>query len=401
MDRLQSFVGACLIVGLAWALSENRKKIELRTIAAGLLLQIALGMLILWSPPGQTLFEQANAGVLKIIQFSNAGAQMVFGEKYTEHFFAFSVLPSIVFLSSLMAILFHWGIMQRVVGAFAWVMRKTLRVSGAEATSAAAKVFVGGVEASFTIKPYVPGMTRSEIMTLSTIGLSTIAAGVLTAFVGMGIEAGHLLSAQIMSTIGAVVLSKILIPETSTPKTRDKAALQVDRNDVNVFDAACRGALDGVKVAAIVAGVLIAFVAITAMLNFGLGLLPDVGGQPLSFDRVLGWVFRPIVFLTGAPWDDSSYLGALLGKKIFLNEFLAFLDLTQLGGQISPRSKMLATYFLCGFGNFSAVAMQVGGLGALYPERKEQIAELGLRSLLAGCLASLLSACIAGVLMGE
>lgn len=398
MEHVISFLGLLSLLGLAYGMSENRRRIDFRLVGMGLGLQFAIGILMLWTAPGRAFFLGANDFVLHIIQFSNAGAQMVFGEKYAEHFFAFSVLPSIIFLSSLMAVLFHLGVMQRVVQAFAWVMRKTLRVSGAEATAASAKMFVGGVEASFTIKPYVPTMTRSEIMALSVVGLSTIAAGVLAAFVGLGIDAGHLIAAQLLSTVGALVIAKILVPETATPKTLNRVALNVERGDVNVFDAACRGAMDGVRVAAIVAGVLIAFVALTAMLNYGLGLLPAIDGQALSMERILGWVFQPVVFLTGAPWEDCRVLGALLGKKMFLNEFLAFLDLKSAREALSPRSVMLATYFLCGFANLSAIAMQVGGLSSLYPERRAEIAAFGFRGMIGGTLASLLSACVAGIL---
>jgi concentrative nucleoside transporter, CNT family len=400
MDHLISFFGIFVMLGLAYALSYDRRAVDFRTVAAGLGLQFGLALLVLWSAPGKALFSGANAFVLGIIRYSNAGAQMVFGEGYAEHFFAFAVLPSIIFFSSLMALLFHLGVMQRVVGAFSWLMQRTMRVSGAEATAASARVFVGGIEAAFTIKPYVSGMTRSEIMALSTAGMATIAGGVLAAFAGFGIDAGHLLAAQILSAVGALVIAKILLPEKGKPATRESAKVMVrETRHVNVFDAACSGAVDGIRVAATVAAVLIAFVALTSMANSLLGFLPAVAGGPLSVERVLGWVFRPIVFLTGAPWADCGTLGALLGKKMFLNEFLAFLDLKAAMATLSPRSVMLATYFLCGFANFSALAMQIGGMGSLFPAQREAIAEFGLTSMLGGTLASLLSACIAGTLL--
>lgn len=399
MDHLLSLLGYILFLGLAFACSENRRALRPRTIFFGIALQFALGVLVLWTAPGQWIFGAANDFVLRIIQFSNAGAQMVFGEKYTDHFFAFAVLPSIIFFSALMAVLFHLGWMQKVVGAFSWVMSKTMQVSGAETTAASARVFVGGIEASLAIRPYVPSMTRSEMMALLTAGMSTIAGGVLAAYVGLGFSAGHLLAAQLMSAVASLTIAKIMVPETGVPLTQGSFVLERKKEHVNVFDAACRGSADGLTVAATVGAILIVFVAFTAMVNHFLGWIPSWDNQPLSMERILGWVFQPIAFLTGAPWEESQILGSLLGKKVFLNEFLAFLDLKTLKDQLSPRSVMLATYFLCGFGNFSAVAMQIGGLGSLFPERRELIAELSLKSLLAGSIASLSSACIAGLLL--
>lgn len=387
------------MLGLAYALSENRKKVDFKHVAAGLALQFAFGTLVLWTTPGRMLFEGANQFVIKVVQFSNVGAEMVFGDKFREHFFAFSVLPSIVFLSSLMAVLFYLGVMQRVVGAFSWLMSKTMRVSGAESIAASANIFVGGTEAAFTIRPYLATLTRSEYMTLAVAGMATIASGVLAAFSGMGIDAGHLLAAQVLSAVGALVIAKILIPETEKPKTLGRVKISVPASDANIFDAACRGAVDGVKVAAIIAGVLMAFVALTAMLNGALSLLPSFGGGPLTFERFLGWIFTPLVFFTGADFKDCGALGMLLGKKMFLNEFLAYMDLKSFKDQISPRSFTLATYFLCGFANFSVVAMQIGSFSSLLPERRAMIAQLSVRSMLGGTLTSLLSACIAGVLI--
>lgn len=398
MERLVSFIGLLVIFGIAFLLSEDRKKLDLRMIGTGIALEFGLGVLVLWSAPGKALFSGANQVILQVVRFSNAGAQMVFGEKYTDHFFAFSVLPSIIFFSSLMAILFYLGIMQKIVGAIAWVMQKLMRVSGAEATVASARIFVGGIEAAFTVKPYVNSMTRSELMALSTAGMATIAGGVMAAYVGLGMDAGHLLAAQIMSATASLVIAKILVPETGTPLTRGQVKVEVPQEQVNVFDAACKGAVDGLQVAAIVGAVLIAFVAITTLLNHVLGLAPLIGGEALSIERILGLFFRPIVYLTGAPWADCGVLATLLGKKVFLNEFLAYLDLKAARDHLSPRSVMLATFFLCGFGNFSAVAMQIGGLSSLFPEQRKLIAEFGLKSMVGGTLATLTSACIAGIL---
>lgn len=398
MEHGISFLGLLMIIGIAFLFCENRKKLDWKSIGTGLALQFGLGVLVLWSTPGRFLFDSANRLILQVIRFSNSGAQMVFGEKYVDHFFAFSVLPSIIFFSSLMAILFHLGIMQKVVGVFSWLMHKTMKVSGAEATAASARIFVGGVEAAFTIKPYVPGMTRSEMMALSTAGMATIAGGVMAAYVGLGMDAGHLLAAQIMSAVASLIIAKIMVPETGVPVTRGSVQLRVKSEQVNVFESACKGAIDGLSVAATVAAVLIGFVALTSMINYILGQVPAPGGEVLSVERILGWCFRPIVFLTGAPWADCEILGTLLGKKMFLNEFLAYLDLKAARDQLSPRSFTLATYFLCGFGNFSAVAMQIGGLSSLFPEQRKVIAEFGLKSMIGGTLATLSSACIAGIL---
>jgi len=399
MHSIISLLGVAVMLGIAFCFSENRRKLDYRTIGLGLGLQFAFGAFLLGSAPGRMAFEWLNRAVVKIIQFSNAGSAMVFGEKFMDHFFAFSVLPSIIFLSSIMAMLFYLGVMQRLVGGMAWIMKRALKISGAEAMDASANVFVGGVESAFTIRPYLATLTRSEMMTIITAGMSTIACGVLAAYAGLGIDAGHLLAAQVMSAIGAVVISKIMIPETEIPKTRDTVKIEIKRTEVNVLDAACSGAVDGLKIAAIVGALLIVFVALTAMINFGLGELPFIAGAPISVERILGWVFTPVVFFTGAEWKDCGALGALLGKKVFLNEFLAYLDLKGLREQISPRSFALATYFLCGFGNFSVVAMNIGGFGSLMPERRQEIAKLGMKTLLGGILTSLLSACIAGILM--
>lgn len=398
MERIISFIGLMAVIGVAYLFSEKKSALNLRTVASGILLQFALGILVLWTVPGKAVFDRANAVVLKIVQFSDQGASMVFGQNFRDHFFAFKVLPSIIFFSALMAVLFHLGIMQKVVGVFSWLMSRVMGVSGAESTAASARIFVGGVEAAFTIKPYVAKMTRSEFMALCTAGMSTIAGGVMAAFVGLGINGGHLLAAQIMSATASLWIAKILLPETDEPLTKGNVKIATQSDSVNVFEAACKGAVDGVKVAAIVGAVLISFVAMTAMLNHLLSLGPNVGGMVLSIERFLGWCFKPVVFLTGVPWSEAGQLGALLGKKIFLNEFMAFLDLSQIQAALSPRSVTLATYFLCGFGNFSAVAMQIGGFSSLFPEKRHEVALFGMRALLGGTLASLSSACIAGVL---
>jgi CNT family concentrative nucleoside transporter len=289
--------------------------------------------------------------------------------------------------------------MQKIVRAYSWVVHKAMNVSGAEAMAASANVFVGGMESAFTIRPYVNTMTRSEMFALLTAGMATIAGGVLGAYASMGMDAGHLISAQLLSAVGSLVIAKIMIPETESPLTLGNVNIKSDTEDKNIFDAACRGALEGTRVVACVAGILIAFVAITAMINGGLSLLPQIADEALTVERILGWIFTPVVFLTGVPWEDCGTLGGLLGKKMFLNEFLAYIDLAQAKEHVNPRSFMLATYFLCGFANFSVVAMQIGGMGSVFPEKRAIVVELGMKCLFAGTLATLMSACIAGILL--
>lgn len=397
MERFISLIGVFVFLGIAAALSQNRKKISIRLVASTLCLQVFLGIIVLWTKPGHVLFESANNAILKILQFSNAGSEMVFGLSFRDHFFAFAVLPSIIFFSSLMAILFHLGIMQRLIWIFSWLMTRVLKISGPESMVASANIFVGGIESTLTVRPYLDKTTQSELFTMQVAGFSTIAGGVMAAFSGFGINAGHLLSAQILSAVGAIAISKIMLPETQEFQRDIK--LHQGQTESNLIEAACRGAADGLKISATIAAMLIAFVALTAMLNFFIHLLPFVASEPLSMERLLGWVFRPIVFLTGSSWHDSQNLGMLLGKKMFLNEFIAFLNLNEIKAQISDRSFTLATYFLCGFANFSAVAMQIGGMGSIIPARKSEIAKTALTCMIGGTLTSLLSASIAGLLM--
>lgn len=399
MERLVSLVGILAMLLLAWLLSENRKRMDWRMISSGIALQFIFGFLILHTSPGRMIFVGANKAITNVIAFASEGSRLVFGEGYREHFLAFSVFPTIIFFSSLVAICFHLGLIQRCLGVFSWLMKKVMNISGSESLAATANIFVGGVEAALLIKPYLKSMTRSELMALMTGGMATVAGGVMAAYVGLGIDAGHLLAASIMSAPASLVLAKIMIPETEISETMGKIKINYTSEDENVIDAACRGAYEGLRLVATIAAMLIAFVALSALLNAILNLLPDVAGEPLRFERILGWIFTPIVFLTGVPWQDSATLGTLLGKKMFLNEFIAYLELQSLRNQITPRSFTLATYFLCGFANFSAIAMTIGGLSSLCPERRSDFAQLGVRCMLAGTLAALLTACIAGVLL--
>jgi len=384
---------------LAWALSQDRRRMDWRLICSGVGLQLLFAVLILRTGPGKMVFEGARVAIQQVLAFSDAGAEFVFGEGFKEHFFAFSVLPTIIFVSSVMAVLFHLGVMQLIVKAMAWVMVRVMRVSGTESLAAAANVFVGQTEAPLVVKPYLETMTRSELMAMMTGGMATIAGGVMAAYVGMGADAGHLLAASIMSAPASLVIAKIMLPETETSPTLGEVRVQIPKQDANTLDAACRGAGEGLKLALNVAAMLIAFIALVACVNWLLSFLPDVAGAPITMQRVLGWIFAPLAWIMGVESGDARTVGMLLGEKTVLNEFIAYMDLCELREQISPRSFTIATYALCGFANFGSVAIQIGGVGALVPSRREDFARYGLRAMIGGSLAAFMTACIAGMLI--
>lgn len=399
MDRWISLCGLGVMLLLAWLFSENRRRMPVRLIASGIALQFAMAMLLLWSPPGQRVFEAARVMVAQVLDFSNAGAEFVFGPDFRDHFVAFSVLPTIIFVSSLTALLFHAGILQLLVRGMARLMVWVMDVSGAESLCAAANVFVGMTEAPLAVRPYLASMTRSELMAMMTAGMSTIAGGVMAAYAGMGADAGHLLAASLMSAPAALVVAKIMVPEVEVSPTKAVVRIQVPKTDANLLDAACRGAADGLTLALNVGAMLIAFIALVAMFNWMLGLLPHVAEQPLSLERMLGWVMAPLAWTIGVPWSEAQQVGMLLGKKTIFNEFLAYQDLIAMKDQLSPRSFTIATYALCGFANFGSMGIMIGGIGGLVPSRRKDIAHYGLRALIAGTIAVLMTACIAGVLI--
>ena len=397
MEKFISFIGIGVMVLLAWAMSENRKRVDWRTVGAGILLQFIFAALVLLTTPGRVFFDATNSFVTRMIEFSDEGAKMVFGDGFKEHFFAFSVLPTIIFVSSLMAVFFYFGIIQKVVKFFAVIMVKVMKVSGAESLASSANIFVGQTEAPLVIKPYIERMTRSEIMSLMTGGMANVAGGVMAAYVSFGADAGHLLAGSIMSAPASLLLAKIMVPETESPLTLGKVRMEIPIPDSNALDAACRGASEGLQLALNVAAMLIAFVALAALMNYGLSFFPSVAGAPLTFERILGWLFSPIAFVIGVPWQDVSAVGMLLGKKMFLNEFVAYLDLKDLKGVISERSFILSTYALCGFANFASIAIQIGGIGAMVPGRRKHIVDLGVKSMLAGTLSTFMTASVAGL----
>lgn len=372
-----------------------------RLIFSGLLLQWGLGLFLLKTNLGQTIFGWANGFFTKVIQFSNEGASFLFSEELVKTSVAFTMLPTIVFVSTLSALLFYLGIMQWLVRCMAWVMIRVMNVSGLESLAAAANVYLGMTEAPLLIRPYLGTATRSELLSVMSVGMATIAGGVMAIYVSMGAQAGHLLTGSLMAAPAALVLAKILLPETAEPQTRGRVTVNPPQTAYNLLDAGCRGATDGLMLALNVGVMLLATISVIAMLNWFLTLVPELGGSPVTLQRILGWFFCPLAWLIGVPSCDIFTVGGLLGQKIVLNEFISYIDLISMykSGLISPRSFVLSQYALCGFANIGSLAILLGGLGQLIPERREDLAGLVLKALIAGTLASLMSACVAGVLI--
>ncbi|MGE0171708.1 MAG: NupC/NupG family nucleoside CNT transporter [Oligoflexales bacterium] len=400
MGKLTGVLGLFAMIAIAYALSDNRKKVNYRVIISGLLLQIVFAFLILKTALGQRVFQMSNVMVEAILSQSDKGAQFLFGDNYTEHFFAFKVLPTIIFASSLSYLLFHWGILQRIVEGLAKVMSRFMGVSGAESLAAAANIFLGQTEAPLFIKPYIKSMTRSEILCLMAGGMANIAGGVLVAFVGMGISAGHLVAASFMSAPAAILLSKIMVPETEQPKTMGQLTSKLEVESVNSFDAVCRGAADGLMLALNVGAMLIAVIALVALTNLFLEKATmGIFGEPVTLQKIFGYAFYPFAILMGVPSNEAFLMGGLLGEKTVVNEFVAYIHLADLmkAQAVSPRTAEIMTYAMCGFANFSSIAIQIGGIGSLEPTKKRDFAQLGLKSMICGTLASFMTACIASV----
>jgi len=421
MERFVSILGVFVLLAIAWLLSNNKRRINLRVVVFGLALQWVFALLILKTAPGKVVFQAARVAIAKILSFTDNGAVFLFSNLYRGvegvvdeiggpgpfglidlatgetvpigTVFAFHVLTTIIFFASLMGILYHLGIMQRVVAAFAWVMRKTLRTSGAETLSASANIFVGQTEAPLVIRPYVSEMTKSELMAVMTGGFATVAGGVLAAYVRFGIDAGHLLAASVMSAPAALVMAKIIFPETGTPVTAGGVKIHVEKNTANVIDAAAAGAADGLRLALNVGAMLLAFIALVARIDFFLGFLNT------SLKQVFGYVFAPLSWTMGVPWKDAVTVGNLLGTKIAINEFVAYVEMAKAKEFLSDRSVVISTYALCGFANLSSIAIQIGGISGIAPERRSDLARIGLKAMIAGALASWMTACIAGTLI--
>ncbi len=368
----------------------------------GTALQIVFALIILKTEVGRSVFDFVGAGITRFLDFTDAGATFVFGERFKEFYFAFKVLPTIIFFSSFITVLYYFGILQKIVSVFAKVMMKTMGTSGAESLSASANIFVGQTEAPLLIKPYVAAMTKSELMAVMTGGFATVAGGVMAAYVGMGVSAKHLLAASVMSAPAALVMAKLMFPETEKSVTAGKVEIEVERPWANSIDAAASGAADGLKLALNVGAMLIAFVALIAMIDFPITKLGQLFGYDTwSLRALLGIVFQPLAWVMGVPWSEAPQVGTLIGIKTAVNEFVGYIEMQKMvgAGELSERAQIIATYALCGFSNFSSIAIQIGGIGSIAPERKSDLARLGLRAMVAGSLACFQTATIAGFLL--
>lgn len=414
IERIISLCGVAAILLIAWAMSLNRKQVPWRTVAWGLGLQVVFALFMHKTVFGKELFKFAGDAVNKLIGFATEGCRFVFGvladsQAMSTAFgekngmiFAITVTGTIIIVASLSSVLYHYGILQAIVRSLAWVMRKAMRTSGAETLSAAANIFMGQTEAPLMIKPYISKMTRSEILCMMVGGMATIAGGVLAAYVSFGIPAGDLLTASVMNAPAALLISKILLPETEQSVTAAGAPAIVERQTKNGLDAICRGASDGVYLSINVMAMLIAFVAGVALINYLLSLiLTPLGIQNQTpLQTLFGWINAPIAFLLGVSWHDAVAVGRVLGERIVLNEFVGYLSLVKIKDAIEPRSFTIATYAICGFANLTSTAIQIGGIGALVPERRTDLASLGLRAMIGGVLATYLSASIIGIIIG-
>jgi CNT family concentrative nucleoside transporter len=409
---IQPLFGAIVILGIAVLFSTNRRAINWTTVAWGLGLQVVFAIIVLKTTIGQQVFSTLGNGINHLLGFAGVGAAFVFGplgdsgvwgRAMTNVFgpngaqyaviFAFQVLPTIIFIAALFAILYYFGVMQVIVRLFAALMHRVMKASGAEALNVAASIFMGQTEAPLTIRPYLPEMTESELMTVMTSGMAHISGGIMAAYILFGIEAKHLLTAVIMTAPGTIMMAKMLVPETDVPKTMGTVRLEVERTDVNVIDAAGRGTGEGLLLALNVGAMLISFLALIALVNALLGL------AHLSLEEIFGWVFAPVAWAMGVPWRDAPTIGNLLGTRMALNEFVAYSKLGPLKATLDPKSFTIATFALCGFANFSSIGIQIGGIGALAPNRRHDLARLGLRAMFAGTLANFMTATIAGFLL--
>jgi concentrative nucleoside transporter, CNT family len=409
MGRYTGILGLLTMLGLAYAFSTNRRAIRLKTVAWGLGLQIAFAVFVLRVDFGRTLFQKAGDAVSRLLGYAFAGSQFVFGDlgKQGSHlgfYFAFQVLPTVIFICALFAVLYYLGVMQLVIKAAAWLMTRLMGVSGAESLNVAASIFMGQTEAPQTIRPFLPGLTYSELMTVMTSGMAHVSGSIMAAYIAYGIEAKHLLSAVIMTAPGTLVMAKMLVPETEVPKTAGRVVMseeevELEKNE-NLLGAIARGTTDGLHMALNIAAMLISFLALIALLDGIMGgIHAHVAWFPSSFETILGVLFAPIAWVIGVPWHDCRLIGNLLGVRMVLNELVAFSMLGPQKAVLDPRSFTIATFALCGFANFSSIGIQMGGIGALAPNKKADLARLGIRAMLAGTMANLMSASIAGMLL--
>ena len=415
--------GLAVLIGIAWLFSNNRRAVDWKLVGTGVSLQIGFAALVLLVPGGRDVFDWLGQLFVKVLSFVNEGSTFVFGSlmdvKNYGFIFAFQVLPTIIFFSALMGVLYHLGVMQLVVRAMAWAITKVMKVSGAETTSVCASVFIGQTEAPLTVRPYIPKMTQSELLTMMIGGMAHIAGGVLAAYVGMlggsdplqqAFYAKHLLAASIMAAPATLVVAKLLVPETGTPLTRGTVKMDVEKTTSNVIDAAAAGAGDGLRLALNIGAMLLAFIALIALINAPLTWLGDVSGlasllgKPTNLSTIFGYLLAPVAWVIGTPWADATTVGSLIGQKVVINEFVAYSELSQIlngqlpGVSLSKEGALVATYALCGFANFSSIAIQLGGIGGLAPDRRHDLARFGLRAVLGGSIATFMTATIAGVL---
>lgn len=423
LSILFGLFGLASLIGIAWLFSRDRWQVNWRLVLIGVGLQLAFASFVLLTPWGAGLFGALSEGFVKLLGFTQQGAQFIFGDfARVDKFgfvFAFQVLPTIIFFASFMAVLYHLGVMQLIVRGMAWGITKLMPVSGAETLSVCANAFIGQTEAPLVVKPYIAGMTPSELLTLMVGGMATIAGGVLGAYVLMlggdnpaqqAEFAKHLITASIMAAPATLVIAKILVPETGTPLTMGEVRVEVERTTANAIDAAASGAADGLRLALNVGAMLLAFIALIALINAPLTWLGEISGlagwlgKPTDLATLLGIVLAPIAWLIGVPWADAPTVGGLIGTKVVLNEFVAYLSLGEIvqgrveGVSLSPQATLIATYALCGFANFSSIAIQIGGIGSLAPERRQELARFGLLAVLGGSIATLMTATIAGVI---
>lgn len=398
-DRLRGLFGMMAILGVAVFLSDDRRAISGRVVFWGLALQWGFALLVLRLPAGVQLLRSAGKAVEAILGCALVGSEFVFGKPLVDpdgpgaFVFAFRVLPTVIFVAALFAVLYHLGVMQWVVRGFAFVMAKFMGTSGAESLNVAASLFLGQTEAPLTIRPYLPRLTRSELLTVMTAGMAHVSGGVMAAYFAAGVEAHHILTAVIMTAPGAILMSKMLVPETGSPETLGVIKAAEISSDANVLDAAARGTRDGLQLALNIGAILISFLALIALVNLGLARLGT------SLQAMLGWAMAPVAYMLGVPWEDCRAVGTLLGTRTVVNELVAFNDLGKMKDTLIDRSFVISSFALCGFANISSIGIQLGGIGALAPERRHDLARLGVRALLAGTLANYLSACIAGILI--
>ncbi len=414
MGRFTGILGLLTMLILAYAFSTNRSAIRLKTVAWGLGLQFVFAVFVLRIEAGRVAFQKAGDAVNRLLSYAFVGSQFVFGElgKQGSHlgfYFAFQVLPTIIFIAAFFAVLYHYGVMQFVIKIAAWIMTRVMGASGAESLNVAASIFMGQTEAPLTIRPFLPDLTRSELMTVMTSGMAHVSGGIMAAYIAFGIEPKHLLSAVIMTAPGTLLMAKMLVPETEKPKTAGRVVMSEDEEktekEENLLGAVARGTTDGLHLALNIAAMLISFLALIALTNGIMGGVHNwLAGHgvfwfPESLEKIFGVLFAPIAWVIGIPWHDCGTIGNLLGTRMVLNELVAFSMLGPMKAALDPRSFTIATFALCGFANLSSIGIQIGGIGALAPNKKGELARLGIRAMLAGTMANLMSASIAGMLL--